>query len=77
MLSGVNAGDDIRTLAATKRSVGWNWEAIEFTVESAVDPSQALMLVGLERTDGNTPTMLWVDDVHIIRTPKGVAPGAE
>ncbi len=77
MLSGVNAGDDVRTLAATKRSVGWDWADIEFNVESIVDPSEALMLVGLERMDGNTPTMLWVDDVRIIRTPKGVIPGAE
>jgi hypothetical protein len=77
MRSGVNAGEDVRTLAATKRSVGWNWVDIEFTVESIVDPSQALMLVSLERMDGNTPTMLWVDDVRIIRTPKGVTPGAE
>lgn len=77
MLSGVDKESDIRHLASTSRSVSWDWTDIEFNVESVVDPSEALMLVGLERTDNNSSTMLWVDDVRIVRTPAGVTPGAE
>lgn len=77
MLGGSNVGDPIHYLASADETVGWDWKDIEFKVETAVEPSQALMLVGIERKDNNTPTMLWVDDVRIIRTPAGVTPDAD
>jgi len=77
MLGGSKEGDAIHYLASADETVGWDWKDIEFKVETAVEPSEALMLIGIERKDNNTPTMLWVDDVRIIRTPAGVTPDAD
>lgn len=77
MLGGTKEGDKIRYLAWKEGSVDWDWKEFEFAVEGAVDPSEPLMLVSIERKDNHTPTMLWVDDVRIIRTPAGVMPGVD
>jgi hypothetical protein len=64
--------DSVRELASTTRTVGWDWVDLDFRVDGIVGPEPGLLLVAIERTDGNASTMLQVDDVRIERTPLGV-----
>jgi hypothetical protein len=61
--------DSVRELASATRTVGWDWVDVDFRVDGIVGPEPAVLLVAIARTDGNTSTMLQVDDVRIERTP--------
>jgi hypothetical protein len=69
--------EDARVLATTTRTVGWDWEDIDFKVDGVTFPEPSMLMVGIQRTDNNTPTLLQVDDVRIVRTRLGVLPPAE
>ncbi|PTR26390.1 hypothetical protein C8J98_110120 [Luteibacter sp. OK325] len=74
---GSEASESVRELASVSRTVGWDWENIDFKVDGISSPAPAVLLVGIKRRDNNTPTMLQVDDVRIVRTRLGVTPPAE
>ncbi|WP_448098519.1 hypothetical protein [Luteibacter yeojuensis] len=61
-----------RELASVTRTVGWDWVPIDFRVDGIVSPAPAVLTVRITRTDNNTPTLVQVDDVQVIRTPLGV-----
>jgi hypothetical protein len=69
--------DEVRELASTTRTVGWDWVDIDFKVDGVTFPEPSMLMVGLRRTDNNTPTLLQVDDVRIVRTRLGVTPPTE
>lgn len=71
------SGDEPRLLASATRTVGWDWVDIDFKVDGVTFPEPAMLMVAVERTDNNTPTMLQVDDVRIVRTRLGATPPAE
>jgi hypothetical protein len=69
--------EELRGLGATKQTVGWGWTDIEFTVDGVTFPEPSMLVVSLHRMDNNTPTLLQIDDVRIVRTRLGVTPPAE
>lgn len=69
--------DEPRALASVTRTVGWDWVDIDFKVDGVSFPEPSMLMVGVLRTDNNTPTLLLVDDVRIVRTRLGVTPPAE
>lgn len=66
--------EELRGLGATKQTVGWDWVDIEFTVDGVTFPEPSMLVVSMQRMDNNTPTLLQVDDVRIVRTRLGVTP---
>ena len=69
--------DDARTLASVTRTVGWDWVDIDFKVDGVTFPEPSMLMVGIQRQDKNSPTLLQVDDVRIVRTRLGVTPPTE
>lgn len=61
-----------RELASVTRTVGWDWVPIDFRVDGIVSPAPSVLTVRITRTDSNTPTLVQVDDVRVVRTPLGV-----
>jgi hypothetical protein len=59
-----------RELVEHRRTVGWDWEDIEFKVDGngvVATDEPGLLIVGLQRVDGHSATLLQVDDVRIER----------
>lgn len=73
-VTGDNDGEDMYKLEEVRRTVGWDWQDIEFRVDdlrvdgSERDPTRDIMMVGIRRADSNSSTMLQVDDVRVERT---------
>jgi hypothetical protein len=70
-------GEELRELASTTRTVGWDWVDIDVKVDGITFPEPSMLVVAIQRTDKNTPTLLQVDDVSIVRTRLGDTPPAE
>ncbi|WP_426285329.1 hypothetical protein [Luteibacter sp. E-22] len=69
LVTGPGEPDGGRELATVTHSVGWEWEPLHLKVHRLAVAAPARLSVRIERTDGNTPTMLQVDDVRILRAP--------
>lgn len=73
-VTGDNDGDTMYKLEEVRRSVGWDWQDIEFRVDDLrvdggeVDPTRDILMLGIQRVDNNSSTMLQVDDVRVERT---------
>lgn len=61
-----------RELATVTHSVGWDWEPLDLKVDDVAVSTPGVMGVRIERMDNNTPTMLQVDDVRVVRTSSGL-----
>jgi hypothetical protein len=62
--------EDTRELARHTRTVGWDWQDIEFNIDGIQAQEPALLVVGISRDDENSQTMLQVDDVRIERVSR-------